>query len=65
MDDGLPQHPIVPNPTDMILERLVEANINRLAEGGAAAGDVLHLHPELLNPLHDRAHHVTAIAVED
>ena len=62
---GFCHHPIVPCLSDTILEWFVEADIDRLAEGGAANRDVLHLNPELLDPLDNGSHHMGVIAVQD
>jgi hypothetical protein len=49
----------------MILERLIEANIDQLAEGSASARDVLHLNPQLLDSCHYLSHHMAMVAVKD
>ncbi len=47
----------MPCPSDVVCKWLVEADVDGLTEGGAAASNVLHLHPELLDPLDDGSHH--------
>jgi hypothetical protein len=65
MDDSFSNHPRQPLPPDTILERLIEANIDQLAEGSASARDVLHLNPQLLNSCHYQSHHMAMVAVKD
>ena len=43
----------------------MKANINKLAEGSTSTGDVLHLHPKLLDHLDYRCHHVASVHVQD
>jgi hypothetical protein len=64
-DDSFGNHPRHPLPLNTILERLIEANVNWLTEGGASDWDVLHLYSQLLNFHHYRSHYVAAVAVED
>ncbi len=51
MNDALRNHPRCPQPPKVILERLIKANVNGLAKGGASSCDVLDLHPKLLDLL--------------
>ncbi len=50
----------MPCPSEAVFKWLVKADIDGLAEGDAAARDVLHLHPYFLDLLDDGSHHVTA-----
>ena len=65
MDNALGNHPVDSLPSHMILERFIKVNIDGLAEGSASAGDVLHLHPKLLDYLDNQCHHVALVHVED
>ena len=47
--DSFGNHPRHPLPPNAILERLIEANVNWLTEGGASAWDMLHLYSQLMN----------------
>ncbi len=58
-------HPVVLCPSEAVFKWLVKADVNRLAERGAATRNVLHLHPNFLDPLDNGSHHVTATAVQD
>ena len=51
MNDALRNHPRCPQPPKVVLERLIKANVNGLAKGGASSWDVLDLHPKLLDLL--------------
>mgnify|MGYP006198499941 CR=1 FL=1 len=64
VDDSFGNHPRHPLPLNTILERLIEANVNWLTEGGASAWDVLHLYSQLLNFCHYQSHHVAVVAVK-
>ncbi len=65
MDNAFKNHPCYPQLPEVVLERLIKANVNGLTKGGASSWDVLYLHPKLLYPLNYQSHHVALVADED
>ena len=59
------KHPCRPFVTHLNLEWLVEADVDRLAKTCAATRNMDNFNAHFLDRLHNRRHHVTAVAVED
>ena len=59
------KHSILPFLPHCGLDRLVDANIHRLAEVSTSRRDVNHLNPERLDSIDDVSHHVHAICIKD